>query len=174
MSQTHSHADERVTPNSKNDNPARRGVKAALFNQSAHMIPHFEKRHKGGEDAYVSTERLMVVADGVGGWGEVGVDPGLFSKQLVKLIEEEFNRNPKGELKQMLIEAVRRNTHVGSSTAVLATLDVTESGVVLRTTNLGDSGYVIFRAPSLGSSNQDKLDAYFRSKEQQYSFNFPY
>ena len=53
----------------------------------------------------------------------------------------------------MLIEAVKRNRHVGSSTAVLATIDVKEGngGVVLRTTNLGDSGYVIFRAPSLGS-----------------------
>ena len=44
------------------------------------MIPHYEKRHKGGEDAYVATDKLIVVADGVGGWGEVGIDPGLFSK----------------------------------------------------------------------------------------------
>ena len=57
-----------------------RRVKNAIFNLNAHMIPHFEKRHKGGEDAYVANEKLMVVADGVGGWGEVGVDPGLFSK----------------------------------------------------------------------------------------------
>ena len=55
-------------------------MKNAIFNLNAHMIPHFEKRHKGGEDAYVANEKLMVVADGVGGWGEVGVDPGLFSK----------------------------------------------------------------------------------------------
>jgi serine/threonine protein phosphatase PrpC len=33
------------------------------------MIPHFDKRAKGGEDAYVSTEELLAVADGVGGWG---------------------------------------------------------------------------------------------------------
>lgn len=52
----------------------------AFFRQSANMIPHYEKRHKGGEDAYVSNERLLVVADGVGGWAEVGIDPGLFSK----------------------------------------------------------------------------------------------
>ena len=51
----------------------------------------------------------------------------------------------------MLIEAVKRNKNIGSSTAVLATMDVTDSGVILRTTNLGDSGYIIFRAPSLGS-----------------------
>ena len=44
------------------------------------MIPHIDKRHKGGEDAYVARSDLLVVADGVGGWGEHGVDPGLFSK----------------------------------------------------------------------------------------------
>ncbi len=123
----------------------------AFFRQSVNMIPHYEKRHKGGEDAYVSNERLIVVADGVGGWSEVGVDPGLFSKQLVKDIEAQFNKNPKGSLKEMLVEAVKVNKHIGSSTAVLATMDVTDGSVVLRTTNLGDSGYVIFRAPSLGS-----------------------
>ena len=52
----------------------------AFFRQSVNMIPHYEKRHKGGEDAYVANEKLIVVADGVGGWGEVGIDPGLFSK----------------------------------------------------------------------------------------------
>lgn len=44
------------------------------------MIPHIQKRDKGGEDAYVAREDLLVVADGVGGWGEMGIDPGLFSK----------------------------------------------------------------------------------------------
>jgi protein phosphatase PTC7 len=129
----------------------------AFFRQSAHMIPHYEKRHKGGEDAYVSNERLLVVADGVGGWAEVGIDPGLFSKQLVKDIEAEFNKNPKGSLKEMLVQAVKLNRHIGSSTAVLSTMDVVDGSVILRTTNLGDSGYVIFRAPSFGSQSQDKL-----------------
>ena len=27
---------------------------------------------------------MLTVADGVGGWGNHGVDPGLYSKQLVK------------------------------------------------------------------------------------------
>ena len=51
----------------------------------------------------------------------------------------------------MLVEAVKANKHIGSSTAVLATMDVVDGSVILRTTNLGDSGYVIFRAPSMGS-----------------------
>jgi protein phosphatase PTC7 len=148
---------------------------SARFNHGAYMIPHHEKRDKGGEDAYVSSDELIVVADGVGGWSQMGIDPGLFSKALVKFIEEEFKKNPKGSLKQFLINAVARNRHIGSSTAVLATMDVKDDGVVaMRTCNLGDSGYVIFRAPSLGSTNQEPLEVYFRSKEQQYSFNFPY
>ena len=44
------------------------------------MIPHPEKAYKGGEDAYAVSDQLLVVADGVGGWGNQGVDPGLFSK----------------------------------------------------------------------------------------------
>ena len=37
------------------------------------------------------------------------------------------------------------------------------------TTNLGDSGYMIFRPDGQGD-----LEQIFKSKEQQYSFNFPY
>jgi len=88
------------------------------------MIPHYSKRHKGGEDAYISREDLLVVADGVGGWAESGIDPGLFSKALVRLIEEQFVKDKNATLKTMLIEAVKRNRHVGSSTAVLAAIDV--------------------------------------------------
>jgi hypothetical protein len=39
----------------------------------------------------------------------------------------------------------------------------------MKTTNLGDSGYVIYRIKGEGS-----LEKVFRTKEQQYSFNFPY
>lgn len=55
-----------------------------VFNFGVKMIPHIDKRHKGGEDAYAVQDDLLVVADGVGGWASEGVDPGLFSKQLVK------------------------------------------------------------------------------------------
>ena len=63
------------------------------------MIPHVDKRYKGGEDACYADEKLLVVLDGVGGWNEVGVDPALFSKQLVGLIEEEYKKDPTQELK---------------------------------------------------------------------------
>lgn len=42
--------------------------------------PHDEKVHKGGEDAWTASERLIAVADGVGGWADRGVDSGIFSR----------------------------------------------------------------------------------------------
>jgi protein phosphatase PTC7 len=130
-------------------------------------IPHDDKRYKGGEDAFTTSPKLIAVADGVGGWADRGVDPGLFSKQLCKDIQAIFDKNAetKYSLKQILIEAVKRNKHMGSSTACLAMIDADDK---LKTTNLGDSGYVIFR------STNGKIEKIFRSKEQQYSFNFPY
>ena len=50
------------------------------FSFAAKNIPHIEKRDKGGEDAWVAQSDLLIVADGVGGWADIGVDSGLFSK----------------------------------------------------------------------------------------------
>jgi len=50
------------------------------FINGVKAIPHDDKAHKGGEDAWAATDRLIAVADGVGGWARHGVDPGLFSK----------------------------------------------------------------------------------------------
>ena len=61
------------------------------FKYAFKLIPHKDKRDKGGEDAYVASDQLLVVADGVGGWGELGVDPGLFSKELCTNIKKIFD-----------------------------------------------------------------------------------
>lgn len=60
----------------------------------------------------------------------------------------------------MLIDAVKLNKNVGSSTAVLAKLDEPD---IIKTTNLGDSCYVIFTAQY--ERNAVKLKKVFRSKE---------
>jgi serine/threonine protein phosphatase PrpC len=65
-------------------------LKSTYFTYGVSMIPHSSKKFKGGEDAYIAREDLLVVADGVGGWSSLGVDPGLFSKLLVRLIEQEY------------------------------------------------------------------------------------
>ena len=45
-------------------------------------IPHWEKAHRGGEDAWICTDSLIAVADGVGGWNRKGIDPGIFAREL--------------------------------------------------------------------------------------------
>jgi len=57
----------------------------------------------------VSRDDLIVVADGVGGWANSGIDSGLYSRELVKFIEQEFVKNKALSLKQMLINAAIRN-----------------------------------------------------------------
>jgi serine/threonine protein phosphatase PrpC len=54
------------------------------------MIPHPAKVDKGGEDAFFIAESGLCVgvADGVGGWAEVGVDPGLYSSELMQRAED--------------------------------------------------------------------------------------
>lgn len=132
------------------------------------MRPHDDKVHKGGEDAWCANDTLIAVADGVGGWADKGVDPGLFSKQLCKDIQKLYEANKDKSLKQILCEAVKLNTFTGSSTACLASLH-SETGL-MKTTNLGDSGYIIFKV------EPETLDVtqVFKSKEQQSYFNCPY
>lgn len=114
---------------------------------------------------------MIAVADGVGGWARQGVDPGLFSKQLCKDIQVIYDKEGSTKtLKEILIEAVKLNKNQGSSTAVLASL---EEPNIMKTTNLGDSGYSIYRA-EMAEGNSLKLNLEFRSEEQQYRFNFPY
>ena len=63
------------------------------FVYGSHMIPHPAKAHKGGEDAMFASDNVLVVADGVGGWADHGVDPGLYSKKLCSIIGEKVDKN---------------------------------------------------------------------------------
>lgn len=60
---------------------------ACTFVAAATMLPHIEKRAKGGEDAFfVCTRGLgaIGVADGVSGWAEEGVNPADYSRLLAR------------------------------------------------------------------------------------------
>lgn len=52
---------------------------------SAACIPHPDKVEKGGEDAFgvIREKGFVALADGVGGWGDDGVDPAAYSQALV-------------------------------------------------------------------------------------------
>lgn len=127
-------------------------------------IPHPAKVAKGGEDAHFLSDDMKIigVADGVGGWADIGVDPALYSRSLMegaKLTVESplSSRDPV----DIMSEAYQYSTYVqGSSTCCILTLD----GIHITAANLGDSGFMVIRG----------LEIIFRTKEQQHSFNFPY
>ena len=66
----------------------RRSRDRAYMMSAVKYSPKFEKRFKNGEDSHMLSEdqAMIMVADGVGGWGDVGVDPGLFSKHLTATV----------------------------------------------------------------------------------------
>lgn len=52
-----------------------------------------------------------MVADGVGGWGDLDIDPGLFSKHLTSSVKKLYENSIKNDkllsLKDLLIQAVK-------------------------------------------------------------------
>lgn len=127
-------------------------------------IPHPAKVAKGGEDAYFLSDDMKVIgiADGVGGWGDIGVDPALYSKSLMEGAKLSAESSPSTrDPVDIMSEAYQYSSYVqGSSTACIINID----GIHLTAANLGDSGFMVIRG----------MEIVFRTKEQQHSFNFPY
>ncbi|ONK76298.1 uncharacterized protein A4U43_C03F26140 [Asparagus officinalis] len=127
-------------------------------------LPHPDKEETGGEDAHFICvdEQAIGVADGVGGWADVGVDAGLYSRELMSHSVTAIQEEPKGFIDpvRVLEKAYASTKSKGSSTACIITL--TNQGI--RAVNLGDSGFIVVRE---GCN-------LFRSPVQQHDFNFPY
>ena len=70
-------------------------IRANYFHTGICLMPHPAKKEKGGEDAACITENIVVVADGVGGWENSGVDPAKFSREFCsncdKFIEKQVD-----------------------------------------------------------------------------------
>lgn len=135
-----------------------------------------------GEDAFFMTTphaaiASLGVADGVGSWAEVGIDPSLFAWEVMKGCEAEINaevaKNIKSDTpaqldpKAMLSKTFQSSTEngtmpYGSSTACVASLDNATGD--LKVANLGDSGVMVLRDGKL----------VMKSEEQQHSFNCPF
>lgn len=163
--------------------PERHGAKLKLIfghNLAAHPKTRFAPLDaQNTADAYFIDENLQIfgVADGVGEWETFGLDPGMFSKELMGHFKDEYISNTNtfksinkeeicGVLKGFLEVAYNKTKSYGSSTVLLGVCH--ES--LLYTLCLGDSGYVILRPRERGG----KLMEVFRSIEQQHSFNCPY
>jgi len=155
-------------PKQKDQLTAMTGMKL-LLKSGAAVVPHPEKADRkyelpprcGGEDAYFVEDEAGVlgVADGVGGWASRGVDPGIYSRQLMNFAAEEV-RSGSLDPGVVLQRAHVRTTAEGSSTALVLAL---KSGKV-RAANLGDSGFLHLR----------RGEVLFQSPPQQHSFNFPF
>jgi protein phosphatase PTC7 len=155
------------------------------FNIGIVNIPHYSKKDKGGEDAYATAEGMICVADGVGGWNEMGVDPAKYSRELCQNVEKEYKKNFHkyfGTPKRIFVEAANNTRAMGSSTFCMCVLDMEKN--YLHTVNLGDSGYMIVRDnkttdhqnPALSKMLEadNTLQLVYKSEEQQHQFNFPF
>ena len=128
------------------------------------MIPHPAKVDKGGEDAFFICDACgcLGVADGVGGWAEIGVDPGLYSRELMCNAQVAVGEVPAGpDRPQRALELAHGRTGArGSATACIICVHEGQ----LHASNLGDSGFMVVRDGELA----------FMSPQQQHEFNFPY
>lgn len=127
-------------------------------------LPHPDKEETGGEDAHFicSDEQAIGVADGVGGWADLGIDAGKYARELMLNSVNAVQDEPKGSVDPArVLEKAYTNTKAkGSSTACIIAL--TNQG--LNAINLGDSGFMIVRDGC----------TVFQSPAQQHDFNFTY
>eukprot|EP01134_Creolimax_fragrantissima_P000820 CFRG0820T1 len=125
-----------------------------------------------GEDAYFVQETseafYIGVADGVGGWAGIGVDPSLFAWALMNnaknVIANGLHLAERDALEYAHNTIMKKGeiTH-GSSTACVLRID--KETHMLTGCNLGDSGFQIY-------TREGKFIG--KSKSQQHGFNFPY
>ena len=90
------------------------------------------------------------MADGVGGWRAYGVDPGLFSLNLMKSCERLVKSGyfVSDQPAQLLASGFRemqesKRAVIGSSTACVAIFNHADGK--LYSANIGDSGFLVFR-----------------------------
>jgi len=191
---------------STNANPSKSSFTPQfVLKAGAAMIPHPSKEEKGGEDAFfISPCGLYLgIADGVGGWAEIGVDPGLYSKELmaaaaaaaatVATVMTELDGRPGPDVPQKLLELAHSVTMArGSCTACIICLENNR----LHASNLGDSGFLIVKGAAVeavarknkesnisdnsnATENDEESSAApeefgYMSPQQQHEFNFPY
>jgi len=139
------------------------------FKYGVCSIPHPDKVKKGGEDANYTSDSLIAIADGVGGWAAFNIDPALYSKELCKNIEQLHSKNPKNyekNPKKLIEDSAEKTMSIGSSTCLI--LSMNEMNPILYSSYIGDSGFLILRKIA------HHFQIVFRSIEHCRSFNFPY
>ncbi|XP_058777884.1 probable protein phosphatase 2C 80 [Vicia villosa] len=164
LSFDNSHPDEQLENSSTLSSLTTLDRKPLKMLSGSCYLPHPAKAATGGEDAHFicSDEQAIGVADGVGGWADVGVNAGLFAQELLSNSVRAVQEEPKGSFNPVrVLEKAHSNTKsMGSSTACIIAL----TDEALNAINLGDSGFIVIRGGSV----------IFKSPAQQHDFNFPY
>eukprot|EP00747_Dinoflagellata_sp_TGD_P193975 gnl/TRDRNA2_/TRDRNA2_60848_c0_seq1.p1 gnl/TRDRNA2_/TRDRNA2_60848_c0~~gnl/TRDRNA2_/TRDRNA2_60848_c0_seq1.p1 ORF type:complete len:434 (+),score=82.51 gnl/TRDRNA2_/TRDRNA2_60848_c0_seq1:59-1360(+) len=111
---------------------------------SSANLPHPAKAHKGGEDAWLvkadeSGGGLMAVADGVGGYADLGIDPGMYARVLAYEVAQAHNSSI--DQKAVIAAAQKKTKLLGAATLCMVEVD----GTRLRAANVGDSGLRVIR-----------------------------
>ena len=141
------------------------------FRFASKNIPAPSKAATGGEDSLYANKLLLCVADGVGSWAEEGINAALYSRKLTGNVDKYFAEDQQKYIenpKSLIIKAAENNKEIGSSTLVIVAMDPITG--LARASFVGDSCYIILRP----IENGEKLKVFYRSKDQQHSFNFPY
>lgn len=155
-----SSAESRADAKNSDEQKGHASDPALTFRTGVVCIPHPEKADKGGEDAFFIQKNALGVFDGVGGWASIGVDAGLYSKELARLTANYVVNEGPAAIVEALKHATDKNRAIGSSTACVVGLD----GTQLIGVNVGDSGLVVIRDGAI----------VYRTTEQQHYFNCPY
>lgn len=89
-------------------------------------LPHPDKEERGGEDAHFicEDEQAIGVADGVGGWADVGINAGEYSRELMSNSVSAIQEELKGSIDPArVLEKAHSSTKAkGSSTACIIAL----------------------------------------------------
>ena len=140
-------------------------ARLGFFSRVVKWKPHPTKADTGGEDAYLATDFVLGVADGVGWWRQNGVDAGQYSEALMRgaynFTVDEFQGDNCVPCIDMLKYAYEDASSVeGTSTALLASLCDNR----LEIASVGDCSLLLIRDGEI----------VYRTEEQTHGLNFPY
>ena len=79
------------------------GVPDTFFQSKTIIIPKDDSILKGGEDSADSSDGLLTVADGVGGWAARGIDSGIFSREVTKNVLQGWQTDKSLTAKELLL-----------------------------------------------------------------------
>ncbi|KAI8027708.1 putative protein phosphatase 2C 71 [Camellia lanceoleosa] len=117
-----------------------------ILSSGAYLLPHPSKASTGGDDAYfIVGQNWLGVADGVGSWSEQGINPGIYSRELMencRKIVSECDSIPLTDPEEVISEGALEAVSPGSSTILVAyfdgqmyTIDLDEGDVIVTSTD---------------------------------------